>query len=474
MNFDSSSVVSGVRGWLRRRALVFKLMGVVFIGLSLFIPLGMVRSTLDERQERQTEAVSAITQTWGGAQRVAGPVLIVPYTYKVSGIETQVIQGRRVDVQVEQERRGEAVFLPERLAVEGNVVPSMRKRGIYVTPVYAAKLAISGKFAAPEFDFLATPGVTPKWEQARVCLALSDLRGTQQDLVMTWGGEPVALQPGARLAGMGAGVHAPVRLAAGEAREFSLELALNGSEALRFLPLGRQTEVKLASTWADPSFGGAYLPTEREVGAAGFSAVWRVSYYGRSFPQQWAEGGETEPSVEKTEETAFGVSLMDPVNAYRTVERAIKYGVLFITLVFTTFFLFEAVCRVRLSALNYLLVGAALCLFYLGLLALAEFVAFGVAYALAAGISTGLIAWYARQILKSGARACLVGGMLGGVYGYLYFVLQMEDFALLEGTGALFAVLAAVMWATRTLTGTAEGDAPVASGGARVEPEGEL
>jgi len=255
---------------------------------------------------------------------------------------------------------------------------------------------------------------------------------------------------------MGAGVHAPVKLGAGEAREFSLELTLNGSEGLKFLPLGRQTEVKLASAWADPSFDGAYLPTEREVGPEGFSAAWRVSYYGRSFPQQWMVGGEDQPEAGKIEETAFGVKLMQPVNGYRTTERAIKYGVLFIALVFTTFFLFEAVCRVRLNALNYLLVGAALCLFYLGLLALAEFLVFGAAYAAAAAASTVLITLYARRVLRGGRRAWLVGGMLGGVYGYLYFVLQMEDFSLLAGTAALFAVLAAVMWATRNVSGEAE------------------
>jgi inner membrane protein len=460
MNFESSSVVSGVRGWLRRRALVFKLMGVAVIGLLLFIPLGMVKLTLEERYARQQEAVREITQTWGEAQRVAGPVLVVPYTYKVEAVESQVILGRRVDVAVDREQRGEAVFLPERLVVDGTLVPSMRKRGIYQTPVYAAKLAISGKFAAPDFNFPTLRGLSPQWEQARACFIISDLRGAQQDLSLTWGGEKVALQPGARFAeDMGAGVHAPVKMVAGEAREFALDLALNGSDALRFLPLGRQTEVKLTSTWADPSFDGGYLPTEREVGLKGFSALWRVSYYGRSFPQQWIEGGEGQPSVEKIEETAFGVSLMEPVNAYRTVERAIKYGVLFVTLVFTTFFLFEAVCRVRLSSLNYLLVGAALSLFYLGLLALAEFLVFGVAYALAGAASTVLIALYARRILKSDRRALLVGGMLGGVYAYLYFVLQMEDFALLAGTEALFAVLAAVMFATRRLESSQETDA---------------
>ena len=460
MNSESSSVVAGVRGWFRRRALIFKLMGVAFIGLLLFIPLGMVKSTLNERSSRYHEAVRTITQTWGGAQRVGGPVLVVPYTYKTTALESRLVEGRRVEVNMDREMRGEAFFLPERLAVEGNVTPSLRKRGIYETPVYAAKLVISGKFAAPVFDFPAVRGLEPQWEQARVCFMISDLRGAESDLTLNWGGASVALQPGARFSGMGAGVHAPVKWATGAGVEFSLRLTLNGSDALRFLPLGRQTEVKLVSTWTDPSFDGAYLPNERAVGLEGFNAEWRVSYYGRNFPQQWVEGGDGQPSVQKIEESCFGVSLMEPVNAYRTSERAIKYGVLFITLVFMTFFLFEAVCGLRLGALNYLLVGAALCLFYLGLLALAEFWAFGAAYALSAGASTVLIALYARRVLRGGRRAWLVGAMLGGVYGYLYFVLQMEDFALLAGTGALFAVLAAVMYATRNWEGREEVLAP--------------
>jgi len=265
----------------------------------------------------------------------------------------------------------------------------------------------------------------------------------------------VPLEPGAAFDGMGAGVHAPVKLAAGEARAFALELTLNGSDGLRFVPLGRQTNVKLTSSWEDPSFDGAYLPLTREVGPQGFAAEWRVSYYGRNFPQAWAKagGGGPVPSVKELEDSSFGVSLMQPVNAYRTVERAIKYGVLFLTLVFAAFFLLEAVCGLRLNALNYLLVGAALCLFYLGTLALAEFMVFGAAYAISAAASTALIALYGKSILRSGRRAWVVGGMLGGIYGYLYFVLQMEDFALLAGTGALFVVLAAVMVATRKLTG---------------------
>lgn len=455
MTSPISSAVAGVRGWFRRRALVFKIIGVSLLGLALFIPLGMVQDTLWERQGRFHEAVQSITEVWGGSQRVGGPVLVVPYTYRADGVENRLIEGRRVEVKVEREMRGEAVFLPERLSIGGRMEPSMRKRGIYETPVYAARLAITGEFAAVDFGFLEIlRGVEPQWTQVRVCFFISDLRGTQESLALAWGDDVVALQPGARFGGMGGGVHAPVKLTAGAGRKFSMELTLNGSDGLRFLPLGRQTEVKLASPWADPGFGGAYLPTEREVGPEGFQATWRASYYGRNFPQQWSGDLEGSPTTEKIEETAFGVSLLQPVNAYRTVERAIKYGVLFIVLVFTTFFLFEAVCRVRLNALNYLLVGGALCLFYLGLLALAEFWVFAAAYAASAGASTVLIAAYARRILRGSRRALLAGGMLGGVYAYLYFVLQMEDFSLLAGTGALFVVLAAVMWATRNLTGS--------------------
>jgi inner membrane protein len=444
-----SSWVSEGRAWLGRRALFFKVTGVACLGLLLLIPLSMVDATRAERAGRYREAVSAITQTWGGLQRVGGPVLVVPYSFKVDENETRVVEGMLVTVGVVKEKRGEAFFMPEELVIDGQIEPSIRRRGIYETPVYQVRLNMTGQFAPVGMSFVNERDVQPLWEAARVGFALSDLRGTQDALKLTWGDTQVALQPGARLGGVGAGVHGAVALAAGEARTFALELTLNGSDALRFLPLARQTRVKLISTWADPSFGGAYLPVERTVVPEGFTARWQVLYYGRDYPQQWITG--TAPSAEALEKSAFGVSLLEPVNAYRTVERATKYGVLFIALVFTTFFVFEAGCGLKLNALNYLLVGAALCLFYLATLALAEFVGFGVAYAAAAAASTVLIGLYAWRILGGARRALIVGALMGGVYGYLFFVLQMEDFALLAGTGALFVVLAAVMYATRKL-----------------------
>jgi inner membrane protein len=224
------------------------------------------------------------------------------------------------------------------------------------------------------------------------------------------------------------------------------------------VPLGRQTTVQLQSPWRSPGFFGAFLPVNREVSDTGFKATWKVSYYGRDFPQQWATSVAGVPAAQVIEGSSFGVNFVESVTAYRTIERAIKYGVLFLGLAFATFFLFETISAVRLNALNYLLVGAALCLFYLGLLSLSEFIGFTAAYVSAAGVSLLTVGLYSRSVLHSGPRAVLVSGMLGGVYGYLYFVLRMEDFSLLAGTAALFALLAAVMFATRRIEETGEDD----------------
>lgn len=97
-------------------------------------------------------------------------------------------------------------------------------------------------------------------------------------------------------------------VAAAEAREFSLDVQLNGSGSLDFVPVGRQTSVKLASSWPDPSFSGAWLPTTRTVGAEGFEAEWRVSYYGRNFPESGTLTGKDD--FGNWNDASFGVGLL--------------------------------------------------------------------------------------------------------------------------------------------------------------------
>jgi len=444
-----------IRTFLKPFALSLKLGGILVLVLLLQIPLFMIRGLLDERHERRNEAVREITETWGRAQTIISPVLVIPYrALRVVEKET-IVNGRAV--RTTEERMGDAFacFLPEELAVEGDIDPSKRHRGIYEAVVYTSRLKLSGRFAAPDLKPLGVAPEALQWNRAWIAFGISDLRGTRETLRLSWDGQPLPLTPGTQIEGLDAGLHADLSTTGnpgmpGSPHTFSVELALNGSGSLAFAPLAVQTSVRLKSPWADPSFTGAFLPTEREITPAGFNALWKIPYYGRDYAQQWTSLAD-QPSInsDKVHPSCFGVDLVTPVDSYRSVERATKHGALFITLLFTAFFLFEVLAALRLHTLHYLLVGAALCLFYLGLLSLSEFIAFGTAYLVAAAASTLLIGLYCRSILHSAPRSLLITAALAAIYGFLYFVLQMQDYALLAGTAALFTVLAVVMYATR-------------------------
>ena len=252
--------------------------------------------------------------------------------------------------------------------------------------------------------------------------------------------------------------------APGARLEFAFEAAVQGSERLQIAPVGKVSAVALDSAWPDPSFCGAYLPASRSVGAGGFKAQWEISHFSRGVPQSWTSR-LTKPAemTQKIGAASFGVTFAQPVDGYRMAERAEKYGLLFFVLVFAVFFLFEVTAGLRIHPLQYALVGAGLCLFFLGFLALSEFLATGLAYGAAAAACTALVSLYAWSFLRTGRRTLVILGGLTATYGYLYFVLRSQDFALLAGTAALFAALALVMFCTRRINWYALEIDPVAA-----------
>jgi inner membrane protein len=221
---------------------------------------------------------------------------------------------------------------------------------------------------------------------------------------------------------------------------------MGGSSRLVVVPAGDETVVSLSSPWPDPSFDGAWLPGQRQVGAGGFDATWRVLNLARNFPSHWTDRQVDERRLSAS---AFGVSFLSPVDTYRTNERAVKYQLLFLGLTFLCFTLIELLAALRVHPVQYLLVGLALCLFYLLLLSLSEQIGFSRAYPIAAAAVVVLVTAYVRSVLATPARALVIGGFLSALYGFLYVLLQIQDYALLVGSAGLFAVLGAVMWLTR-------------------------
>jgi len=413
----------------------------------------MIRSVLSERLGRRNEAIQNITSTWGAQQVISGPILIVPYRYPVKVMRDRVVNGRNETTEVEETGVGRAYFLPADLKITGKLDPSVLHRGIYETVVYRGSLMITGSFTKPSFEEFKVKPENVLWEDAIIALSITDLRGANGSMTMKWGQTSIALRPGSKLPDMPSGVYArlgPDALAGD--MTFELPLMLNGSRGISFAPLGAQNDIRLTSSWHDPSFQGAFLPVERKIGPDGFEANWQVSYYGRSYPQQWStQEGPSPLNAITLQESLFGVDLLSVVDVYRFVERLIKYGILFIVLIFTAFFLFEAITSVRIHPLQYTMVGVALCLFYLALLSLSEILAFGHAYLAGAAASTLMITLYSASILRNLRRALVIFVELCTIYGFLYVIIRQQDYSLLLGTTGLFVALAIVMYATRNI-----------------------
>ncbi len=426
-----------------RRSQLLRVLLIGFLVLLLQIPIGMIHGLIEARRATRDEAVTEVTATWGQRQVVLGPALAVPYVKTW----TEDREGRSI------RRTGErfAVFLPETLHVAGRVDSEIRHRGIFEVPVYSMEVTLEGSFSAPSFAEL---GIAPEdvlWERAQVWIGISDARAIRNQARLIWQGAEIGFVAGTGPFGVGrSGIHAPLDPAAARAGgKFSIPLMLNGSSAVAFAPFGRETTVTLESNWPDPSFCGNWLPSSHEVSGSGFAADWSVPSLGRNYPQAWTSDSAVDDDVLWA--STFGFELLTPVDPYRMAERSVKYEALFLLFTFLSLWLFEVLAGRRIHSLQYLLVGAAMCVFYLLELSLAEHLGFAVAYLLASAAVVGLVTHYCAAVLRGRGRAAVVGLVVAGLYGFLYVLLRNQDYALLVGSIGLFAVLAVVMVLTRRI-----------------------
>ena len=450
---DSKSIVDAVR-----ESAFVKVIVVGFLMLVMLIPLGMIHGLIYERTSRRNEVVNEVSRTWSNQQIAGGFILSVPYIVTLTNDKDQPYTVERV-----------ARFLPETLAIDGRLVPEFRHRSLFDVPVYTVHLTMSGTFRRPDLAALRIDESTARFQDARLAIGFGDLRGVNQGVTVTWNGAALATSPAMDTTGMSSQameVNIPGLTSPQAEIPFEVKVALKGTQEISFQPSGRTTTVRLASTWPHPAFAGAFLPDRSRISEAGFDAEWRLSHLGRGYPQAWRdEDMRPDQAAQAAVGSRFRVTLFSPVDIYHRAERSTKYGALFIFLTFCTFFVVELMQRRRLHPVQYLLVGAALVLFYLLLLSLSEHIGFGFAYLAAAVATIGVIGMYAGHVLGGLWQGVRMVTGLSLLYGFLYVLLQLEDYALLVGSISLFLILAAIMWATRRVDwyaiGRAEADVRV-------------
>jgi inner membrane protein len=424
-----------------RSSQILRLLSVGFLALLLQIPIAMIGGLVSERQERRQAAVTEVSSKWGNVQALTGPALVVPYTYRW----TEASAGGQ---QITRTETRNAIFLPQQLQVRGSIDSEIRYRGIFSVPVYKLGLTLEGDFALPNFSELGVEPAAVAWDRAHLAIGISDARAIQRETTVTWNHKSVSFLPGTgAFTDGGTGIHAVVGVADGAQQfQFSFPLSLNGSLGVYLTPFAQNTVVALQSNYGHPSFQGNWLPSERSVSDAAFQAKWSIPFLGRNYPQAWKAETKMRAPIDSSR---FGVELVNPVDHYRMAERSVKYAGLFILLTFASVWLIEVLGGVRVHPIQYLMLGGALCLFYLLELSLSEHIGFPLAYAIASIAVIGMVAGYSVVVFHRTRRALVVVAGVTLLYTYLYILLMNEDYALLIGSVGLFLILTAIMFATR-------------------------
>jgi inner membrane protein len=431
------------------RTPAFKFFLIGFLILLLTIPLALIWFLVSEREGRRNEVKAELAQHFGAEQRIVGPLLIVPYSVRV-------VRGH-ADKPVEDIEQRFAVFLPDDFSVDGSTKSEIRSRSIYDVTLYTARVKLSGRFPTPDMRLVDPQATSVRWRDSFLSLMISDVSGLRESAALTLdGNRSIPFEPSNGLPNSGAsGLN--IRLFPADvttdqppaAFSFSSELVFNGSSTLTFAPVGRETRIALTGNWPHPSFTGAFLPQTHDISNDGFTAGWRIPHLARSIPQSWYVGAAQAGNVHARLWPALsGVDFYAPVDYYDLVNRAAKYGLMFLAVAFAAVFVLELTSGRRVHAVQYVFVGVAMILFYILLLSLAEHIGFPAAYLAASAATGGMLSLYVGMSLRSVARGFIMLCVFLILYGLLYLILRLQDYAMLAGAVAGFVMLTITMFAT--------------------------
>ncbi len=425
------------------RSMGVKLIVVCFLALVMTIPALFVWALIEDRSERAQQVVTEVGNLVGGPQTFLGPILAVPYKALENDNKTV--------------KSGTYVVFPTHGDAAATTHAEVRHRSLFNVPIYHSDIAFRASFDVPAVAGNLPAGAELDWSRAQFVVATSDPRGAHSDITLTAGGKTFALGPAPIMPPTNVtlqtggetqltffGTPAKALAQAGSTCDVGAEMKFSGAQRLTFLAFAGTTVVTMKGDWHDPSFNGGMLPATQNITPSGFDASWSVPFIARGVPNEGAAD-----IVNRLGRTAMGVSFVDLADPYQSVTRSLKYAVLFIGLVFLSYFLFEVATGKRIHPAQYILIGVAQLIFYLLLLSIAERLGFDWAFLIAAVATVGLISSYAGWVFASRTYGLRALAAFSTLYALIYLLLRLEDQALLVGALASFAAISAVMYFTR-------------------------
>jgi inner membrane protein len=310
-----------------------------------------------------------------------------------------------------------------------------------------------GHYIRPDFRSKNIPNEDIQWNKATILIQTTNLKSIKDEVKINFGNTNLTFEPvynsnsKSTTEALETGYIDFEKVQNQEKTAFNFEIAYNGSQQIKMVPIGKITQVKMESNWASPSFTGNFLPDDKtkQISTTGFVANWKILHINRAFSQQ------TFDNLPDLSQYAFGVDFVIPINQYQQNERASKYGFLVIGLTFLIFFLIQSISKIKIHIFQYSMIGLALIMFYTLLISITEHSSFMKAYVIAGIAVITLITLYSVAILKNRKFPLFIAASLSSLYTFLYVIIQLENYALLVGSIGLFAILAAIMYFSRKI-----------------------
>ncbi|WP_026977820.1 cell envelope integrity protein CreD [Flavobacterium tegetincola] len=424
-----------------------KIIMVGLLALFLLIPLSYVQSLITERANRKQNVVTEVTESWGTDVHIYGPILKVPYKIYITTTLLNPTNNKQ-EISTTQSI-DHAYFFPEKADFKTTIQKdSSLKRGLYNVVVFSTDINVQGAFSKPNFKKLQIDEANVMWDQASILVKTTNLKSSKGDLNLKVGDTTLTFESRANsdkyFDNLESEVFAVKDL---ENLPFKFQMKYNGSNSVKFTPVGKSTTVSIDSDWQNPSFEGIFSANtkSKSITENGFHADWTVSQVNRPFSQEYTE------TLPQLDEYLFGVKLIETVDQYQQNERASKYGFLMIGLTFLIFFLIQTISKISIHIFQYGMIGLALVLFYTLLISITEHSTFSIAYATATFAVIAMLFLYTLSILKSMKFSLFIGLALASLYTFIYVIIQLENYALLVGSIGLFLILGIVMYFSRKI-----------------------
>lgn len=431
---------------------------VGILTLCLLIPIPFILNLIQERQENKAKVITEISNKWSGQQTIYGPFLEITHLEKTTNEKGETSSYQK-----------KTFISADDLNIKSDVDTQSKNRSIYNAIVYTSKVNIESKFKKYE-DILAESEIEAQnIVSTKIIFGVSDSKGYQNKVIAKSNGKNYPLIADNNSFNVNSVtstdsedtsyqnnktkiVNEDIQLLSQKIEpstfnfeKVSINFTLKGSQILNFIPSAVNTNVDLTTNWKDLKYDGNFLPHQEPSLVKGKTNI-KWSIY-----QQNPLQGQIWSTPSNFGDYSFGVNFLQMNDHYDKTYRSTKYAILFISLTFAAFFFIEVRNNFNIHIVQYVLVGFAICVNFVLLLSLSEYIGFDYSYLISSAATIILITFFINSFLKSFRLTFKITLMLILLYAFIYSLLQLKEHALLVGSIGLFIIVAIFMYYSKNI-----------------------